>query len=268
MAIIWSLWLNVYSRRSATCSRMHCSSAVHHGMRTAHYDSSLSRRDDLPHSRRYRNSNLRYRFCVQRCDELPQSYSVDEHGAITRCPADSLATICRTGKRLCLRRSAAAIRASCCEAAGPRSTRRTATLRKLRFDLWSIERDAVRTPRHRCCVSAEAMSGKVAVAFADSATHWKNCAQERLSHPMPARFCRSHASRCCRTPQISDESRNDRIGLGADSRLQTRALSHCAKAPHVVPRSAGSVGTQARGSRCEPRADSRWRTGITPFESV
>lgn len=229
MAIIWSLWLNVHSRRSATCSRMHCSSAVPSRYGTAHYDSLLSRRDDLPHSRRYRNTNLRYRFCAQRCDELPQSYSVDENGAITRCPADSVATICRTGERISLRRSAAVIRAPSCEAASSRSARWTTTLRKLRFDLWSIERDAVRTPRHRCCVRAEAMSGKVAVAFADSATHWKNCAQERLSEPGPARFCRSYASRCCRTSQISEESPKGGIGLGADARLQTRGLSHCAK---------------------------------------
>jgi hypothetical protein len=227
---------------------MHCSSAVHHSMGTAHYDSSLSPRDDLPHSRRYRNTNLRYGFWAQCCDELPQSYSVEEYGAITRRLADSIATICRIGQHDCLRRSAALIGAPGCEAASSRSTRRSTPLRKLIFGVLSIERDAVRKPRHRCCVSAKAMSGKVALALADSATHWKNCVQEGLQQHGPARFCRSYASWACRTSQISDESREDSIELDAESRAQTSRLSRCANV-RIMPAATPGASVRRRADR-------------------
>lgn len=103
------------------------------------------------------------------------------------------------------------------------------------------------------------MSGKVAVALADGATHWKNCVPERLPRPSPARFCRSYASSACRTSQISEELGNDGIGLSADSRLQTRGLSRCANAR----RERGSGAAQAHYTQREMRSDRMWRMGIT-----
>lgn len=103
------------------------------------------------------------------------------------------------------------------------------------------------------------MSGKVAVALADGATYWKNCVRERLQKPGPARFCRSYASSACRTSQISEESGDDGIGLGADSRLQPRGLSRCANAR----RQGGSCVAQAHCPQRETRVDTMWRMGIT-----
>ena len=108
------------------------------------------------------------------------------------------------------------------------------------------------------------MSGKVAVALVDGATHWKNCLLEGLQKPAPARFCRSYASSACRTSQISEEMGKDGIGLGADSRLRTRGLSRCANALGIR----GSGVAEAHYTQRETRADSMWRMRSLPVDSV
>jgi hypothetical protein len=133
----------------------------------------------------------------------------------------SVATICRTKQHVFparLRRSAAVIHASRREAARRLSRRRLTPLKNLRVMVMSIERDELRTQRHRCCVSPSGMSGEVAAAHRYYATYWKNYAWNLSRSTAGAALRRSRPPLACRTPQIPDEMEIAGNGLGTDSR--------------------------------------------------